>query len=88
MGGPIPGARILGRTTTEEFAPNTPGGVRRKLSMVAERRMLDVLSGRSDVDEMARLRPPAERVGPTYAELSESYQGIPESNCPPAFTRA
>lgn len=56
--------------------------------MVAERRMLDVLSGRSDVDEMARLRPPAERVGPTYAELSESYQGIPESNRPPAFTRA
>ena len=38
--------------------------------------------------DLERLAPLAARVGPTFAELSVRYTGIPEGNRSPAFTRA
>ena len=38
--------------------------------------------------DMERLRPIADRVGPTIGELAVPYEGVPEGNRSPAFTRA
>ncbi len=37
--------------------------------------------------DLAALRPYADRCGPTVAELQEPYEGMPEGNYSPAFTR-
>lgn len=38
--------------------------------------------------DLARLQPIADRVGPTPAELTEPFDGVPEGNRSPAFSRA
>ncbi len=38
--------------------------------------------------DIERLRPIADRVGPTIGELAVPYEGVPEGNRSPAFTRA
>jgi predicted TIM-barrel fold metal-dependent hydrolase len=75
----------------ESSYPNTREGLRRAFAGT-DRAELQKVLGENAAGvygfDMERLRPLAERVGPTYSELSEPYTGIPEGNRSPAFTRA
>ena len=61
------------------FAGAQPGDLRRVLGENAA-----ALYG----FDLERLRPVADRVGPTIGELAVPYEGVPEGNRSPAFTRA
>ena len=74
----------------ESTYPNTREGLRRAFAGATKDELQRVLGGNAAQlygFDLAKLRPIAERVGPTYAELSMPYQGIPEGNRSPAFTR-
>ncbi len=75
----------------ESTYPETREGLRRAFAGAAADDLRRVLSENAaalygfDID---RLRPIADRVGPTIGELAVPYEGIPEGNRSPAFTRA
>jgi predicted TIM-barrel fold metal-dependent hydrolase len=75
----------------ESTYPHTREGLRRAFQGVAAEELRRVLGGNAaalygfDVD---RLQPIADRVGPTIAELAVPYEGVPEGNRSPAFTKA
>jgi predicted TIM-barrel fold metal-dependent hydrolase len=75
----------------ESTYPNTREGLRRAFAGTDPTELQRVLAGnaadvyRFDLDA---LRPHADRVGPTFAELDEPFDGVPEGNRSPAFTRA
>jgi predicted TIM-barrel fold metal-dependent hydrolase len=75
----------------ESTYPNTREGLRRAFAGMDRSELQKVLAeNAADVYgfDLGRLKPLAERVGPTFAELSVPYEGIPEGNRSPAFTRA
>ena len=75
----------------ESTYPHTREGLRRAFAGTPRDELQQILGGNAakvyDFD-MARLSPLAQRVGPTFEELSEPFVGIPEGNRSPAFTRA
>jgi Amidohydrolase len=75
----------------ESTYPNTREGLRRAFAGTERAELQRLLGGNAAAVygfDLDRLAPIAERVGPTYAELSVPYEGIPEGNRSPAFTRA
>ena len=75
----------------ESTYPNTREGLRRAFAGTEKEELQQVLGANAAAlygFDLARLRPLADRVGPTYAELSIPYEGVPEGNRSPAFTRA
>jgi predicted TIM-barrel fold metal-dependent hydrolase len=74
----------------ESTYPHTREGLRRAFAGTPRDELQQILGGNAakvyDFD-MARLNPLAQRVGPTFEELSEPFVGIPEGNRSPAFTR-
>jgi predicted TIM-barrel fold metal-dependent hydrolase len=75
----------------ESTYPNTREGLRRAFAGTPRDELQQILGGNAASVygfDLARLSPIAERVGPTYGELSEPYDGVPEGNRSPAFTRA
>ena len=75
----------------ESTYPNTREGLRRAFAGTEKDELQQVLGANAAAlygFDLARLRPLADRVGPTYAELSIPYEGVPEGNRSPAFTRA
>ena len=75
----------------ESTYPHTREGLRRAFAGTPKDELQQILGGNAakvyDFD-IARLSPLAQRVGPTFEELSEPFVGIPEGNRSPAFTRA
>ena len=75
----------------ESTYPHTREGLRRAFAGTPKDELQQILGGNAakvyDFD-LARLSPLAQRVGPTFEELSEPFVGIPEGNRSPAFTRA
>jgi predicted TIM-barrel fold metal-dependent hydrolase len=75
----------------ESTYPNTREGLRRAFAGTPADELRRVLGANAaevygfDLDALA---PIATRVGPTVDELMEPYEGIPEGNRSPAFTRA
>ena len=75
----------------ESTYPHTREGLRRSFAGTPKDELQRVLGGNAaDVYgfNLDRLLPLAERVGPTFDELSQPFQGVPEGNRSPAFTRA
>jgi predicted TIM-barrel fold metal-dependent hydrolase len=75
----------------ESCYPHTREALRRAFAGTPRDELQRILGGNAATVygfDMARLSPLAERVGPTYVELSEPYEGVPEGNRSPAFTRA
>ncbi len=75
----------------ESTYPHTREGLRRAFAGTPKNELQQILGGNAaevyDFD-MARLKPLAQRVGPTFEELSEPFVGTPEGNRSPAFARA
>jgi len=75
----------------ESTYPETREGLRRAFAGAPADDLRRVLGENAaalygfDID---RLRPIADRVGPTIGELEVPYEGVPEGNRSPAFTRA
>ncbi|HVC67938.1 MAG TPA: amidohydrolase family protein [Acidimicrobiales bacterium] len=75
----------------ESTYPDTREGLRRAFRGVGAEELRRVLGGNAAAlygFDMDRLRPIADRVGPTIEELAVPYEGVPEGNRSPAFTRA
>lgn len=75
----------------ESTYPDTREGLRRAFRGVGAEELRRVLGGNAAAlygFDMDRLRPIADRVGPTIGELAVPYEGVPEGNRSPAFTRA
>ena len=75
----------------ESTYPHTCEGLRRAFAGTPQNELQQILGGNAAAVygfDMATLRPLAERVGPTFAELQVPFDGIPEGNRSPAFTRA
>ena len=75
----------------ESTYPNTREGLRRAFAGTPRDELQRLLAGNAAAVyrfDLERLAPLAARVGPTFAELSVRYTGIPEGNRSPAFTRA
>jgi predicted TIM-barrel fold metal-dependent hydrolase len=74
----------------ESTYPDTREGLRRSFAGTPRDELQQVLAGNAAAlygFDLERLRPIAERVGPTYEELSVPYEGRPEGNRSPAFFR-
>ena len=74
----------------ESTYPHTREGLRRAFAGATKEELQQVLGGNAAHlygFDFAKLQPIAERVGPTYAELSVPYEGVPEGNRSPAFSR-
>jgi len=74
----------------ESTYPDTREGLRRSFSGTPKDELQQVLAGNAAAlygFDLERLGPIAERVGPTYEELSVPYEGRPEGNRSPAFYR-
>ncbi len=75
----------------ESTFPNTREGLRRAFAGAPVDELRKIFAGNVagvyDFD-LDKLRPYADRVGPTVDELSEPYEGTPEGNRSPAFSRA
>lgn len=75
----------------ESTFPHTREGIRRAFAGTPETELRRVLAGNAaelygfDLHALGEL---ADRVGPTFAELSVPFDGVPEGNRSPAFTRA
>ncbi len=75
----------------ESTYPDTREGLRRAFRGVGAEELRRVLGGNAAAlygFDLDRLRPIADRVGPTIGELAVPYEGVPEGNRSPAFTRA
>jgi predicted TIM-barrel fold metal-dependent hydrolase len=75
----------------ESTYPDTREGLRRAFVGAPAEELRRVLGGNAAAlygFDMDRLRPIADRVGPTIGELAVPYEGVPEGNRSPAFTRA
>ena len=75
----------------ESTYPDTREGLRRAFAGTARDELQQLLAGNAAAlygFDLERLEPLAAQVGPTFAELSTPYTGIPEGNRSPAFTRA
>jgi len=75
----------------EATYPHTREGLRRAFAGATKAELEQLLAGTAAEVygfDLERLRPIADRVGPTYEELSVPYEGIPEGNRSPAFSRA
>jgi predicted TIM-barrel fold metal-dependent hydrolase len=74
----------------ESTFPNTREGLRRSFAGTPAAELQQILGGNAAElygFDMARLRPIADRVGPTFDELSVPYEGVPEGNRSPGFVR-
>ena len=74
----------------ESTYPHTREGLRRAFAGTSKDEMQRILGGNAaDVYgfDLNRLLPLAERVGPTFEELSQPFEGVPDGNRSPAFTR-
>jgi predicted TIM-barrel fold metal-dependent hydrolase len=74
----------------ESTYPDTRAGLRRAFAGVGAGELRGLLGGNAAElygFDMERLRPIAERVGPTIGELAIPYEGVPDGNRSPAFTR-
>jgi predicted TIM-barrel fold metal-dependent hydrolase len=75
----------------ESTYPDTREGLRRAFKGAPAEDLRRVLGGNAAAlygFDLDRLRPIADRVGPTIGELAVPYEGVPEGNRSPAFTRA
>ena len=75
----------------ESTYPDTREGLRRAFAGVSPEELRRLLGGNASKlygFDMERLQPIADRVGPTIGELAVPYEGVPEGNRSPAFTRA
>ncbi len=75
----------------ESTYPDSREGLRRAFAGTGKAELAQLLAGTAAQVygfDLERLRPIADRVGPTYEELSVPYEGIPAGNRSPAFTRA
>jgi predicted TIM-barrel fold metal-dependent hydrolase len=75
----------------ESTYPDTRAGLRRAFAGVEADQLRRLLGGNAAAlygFDMARLQPIADRIGPTISELAVPYEGIPDGNRSPAFTRA
>jgi predicted TIM-barrel fold metal-dependent hydrolase len=75
----------------ESTYPDTREGLRRAFAGAPPDDLRRVLGGNAAAlygFDMERLQPVADRVGPTIGELAVPYEGVPEGNRSPAFTRA
>ena len=75
----------------ESSFPHTREALRRSFADVPEDELRAVLAGNAaalyDFD-LSALQPIADRVGPTLGELRQPFDGVPDGNRSPAFTRA
>ena len=74
----------------ESSFPHTREALRRSFAGTPEDELRAVLAGNAAGlygFDLAALQAHADRVGPTLAELSEPFEGIPDGNRSPAFTR-
>jgi predicted TIM-barrel fold metal-dependent hydrolase len=75
----------------ESSFPNTREALRRAFAGTGKDELQQVVGGNVAAlygFDLEVLRPHAERVGPTYEELSVPYSGRPEGNRSPAFSRS
>ncbi|MGH9016866.1 MAG: amidohydrolase family protein [Acidimicrobiales bacterium] len=75
----------------ESTYPHTREGLRRAFAGTPRVELQQMLGGNAAEVygfDLERLRPVAEQVGPTYDELMQPFEGIPQGNRSPAFTRA
>jgi predicted TIM-barrel fold metal-dependent hydrolase len=75
----------------ESTYPHTREGLRRAFAGTSKGELQRILGGNAAAVygfDLKRLLPLAERVGPTFEELSQPFEGVPEGNRSPAFTRA
>ncbi len=75
----------------ESTYPNTREGLRRAFAGTDSDELQQLLAGNAAAVygfDLDALRSHAERCGPTVAELSEPYSGVPEENRSPAFVKA
>jgi len=75
----------------ESSFPHTREALRRSFAGTPEAELRSVLGGNAAElyrFDLAALQPYADQVGPTLSELSEPYEGAPDGNRSPAFTRA
>jgi predicted TIM-barrel fold metal-dependent hydrolase len=75
----------------ESSFPHTREALRRSFSDTPEPELRAILGGNAATlygFDVGGLQPIADRVGPTVEELREPFEGIPEGNRSPAFTRA
>jgi predicted TIM-barrel fold metal-dependent hydrolase len=74
----------------ESTFPHTREGLRRAFAGTDPAELQQVLAGNAAAVygfDLDALRPIADRVGPTVEELSEPFEGTPEGNRSPAFSR-
>jgi predicted TIM-barrel fold metal-dependent hydrolase len=74
----------------ESTFPHTREGLRRAFAGTDPQELQQVLAGNAAAVygfDLDALRPIAERVGPTVEELAEPFEGVPEGNRSPAFSR-
>ncbi len=74
----------------ESTYPNTREGLRRAFHGVDHSELRKLVGGNAAAlygFDLDRLQPIADRVGPTVAELAAPYEGVPDGNRSPAFTR-
>jgi predicted TIM-barrel fold metal-dependent hydrolase len=75
----------------ESTYPHTREGLRRAFAGTPETELRQMLGGNAATVygfDLERLRPVADGVGPTFDELMQPFDGVPEGNRSPAFTRA
>jgi hypothetical protein len=74
----------------ESTFPHTREGLRRAFAGTDPAELQQLLAGNVAAlygFDIQRLRPLADRVGPTPEELNEPFEGVPEGNRSPAFAR-
>jgi predicted TIM-barrel fold metal-dependent hydrolase len=74
----------------ESTFPNTREALRRAFAGVEYDELQQLVGGNVAAlynFDLDALQPIADRVGPTYAELQEPYEGVPDGNRSPAFSR-
>ncbi len=75
----------------ESTYPNTREGLRRAFAGTRKDELQKLVGSNAAAlygFDLAKLRTVADRVGPTFAEISVPYDGVPEGNRSPAFTHA
>jgi predicted TIM-barrel fold metal-dependent hydrolase len=74
----------------ESTYPNTREGLRRAFAGTPAPELQQLLAGNAAAVyrfDLAALRPHADRVGPTLEEINVPYDGVPDGNRSPAFSR-